>query len=316
MGCVYPRSRPRLRVSRLERGPWGRGRGTVSIPSAVPLAEIRVTWRRNIPDFPVSSGAWEVAGVWMGVLNRDFCVQQSQSYSHQLFSAGTHFRYGTIWWDMDGPSGILATGINIDIEVTFYMQLAFRRDYTWGAYFNEQWRSSDTATWENGPTGQTISCTTPGIECFGGTQASIVDNYQIKFPNGQGTNGVALIPNGAPKICYSPLHKGVRGDWSWDPDTDGDCQDQGGYLPPTTPGVTELRCPSEEYEPAYMKTVAPQDPANPSAAVVATDTMEASVCTPWHELVGFYFGDDTYGFPDVDNDPNTQDGPILTVGGH
>ena len=216
---------------------------------------------------------------------------------------------------MDGPTGLLAPGININVEVTFYMQLAFRRDYTWGAYFNEQWRSSDTALWQRGPTGQTINCDTPNIQCFGGTQESIVDSYQIKFPNGQGTNGVPLIPVGGPKICYSPLHKGVYGSWSWDPDTDGDCQDFGGYLDPATAGTGALRCPSEEFDPPYMKTVAPQDPNNPSAAVVATDTMEASVCTPWHELVGFYFGDDSYGFPDVDNDPNTQDGPILTVNG-
>ena len=38
--------------------------------------------------------------------------------------------------------------------------------------------------------------------------------------------------------------------------------------------------------------------------------MEATVCTPWHEVSGFFFGDDTYEFHD---DLSGEDGPVLNV---
>ena len=49
------------------------------------------------------------------------------------------------------------------------MQLAFRRDYTWGAFFNEQWR--DTNNLGNGwqQAKQNTDCNNGGITCFGDT---------------------------------------------------------------------------------------------------------------------------------------------------
>lgn len=89
------------------------------------------------------------------------------------------------------------------------MQLAFRRDYTWGTFFNEHWREDINKVWRTSSV--TGDCNNPNVTCFSNTNGNkasdYLDKYQIKFPNGQGTYGVRLVPNGKPKICTSPLHK-------------------------------------------------------------------------------------------------------------
>ena len=96
----------------------------------------------------------------------------------------------------------------------------------------------------------------------------------------------------------------MYGDYTWDPKPAG-CEDTGGYLDFPRNG-TELRCPAIEYNPQYRRSFSPIDPTLSTAALQTNN--ETAVCTPWHELVGFYWGDDSYTF-----DNNAEDGPVLNI---
>uniref|UniRef100_A0A061RH69 Uncharacterized protein n=1 Tax=Tetraselmis sp. GSL018 TaxID=582737 RepID=A0A061RH69_9CHLO len=206
-------------------------------------------------------------------------------------ASGTHFRYGTISWIISQSTRDYYSQLPVDVTicnkftVEFDMKLAFRRDYTWGAFFNESWRVNENDNWKT-MTGQSVVCGAAGITCFHET-VSEADHrrYQIKFPSGQGTNGVALVPFANPRICASPLHKGVFGNYTWDPAQDG-CSEMGGYQHSDTNAI-ELRCQASglEYDPPYRVSRAPRDPENPNPM-----NDETMVCTPWHELVTTVMG--------------------------
>ena len=107
------------------------------------------------------------------------------------------------------------------VVVVFQMQLAFQRDFKWGAFYGQQWRdlsgSSNNTEWQERST--TFSkwddpgaeCTEEGVTCFprgGSPTTDYISEYQIKFPNRQGTSpGVDMVPVDAPVMCRSPLHK-------------------------------------------------------------------------------------------------------------
>lgn len=54
----------------------------------------------------------------------------------------THFRYGSISW----YPGIKARTLN-QFEAVFELQMVYRKDYNWGAYFKTQWRESPKFEW-------------------------------------------------------------------------------------------------------------------------------------------------------------------------
>jgi len=58
------------------------------------------------------------------------------------FAAASHFRYGTISW-YPGSKARLEN----KFEAVFELQMVYRRDYNWGAYFKTQWRESPKLDW-------------------------------------------------------------------------------------------------------------------------------------------------------------------------
>ena len=94
--------------------------------------------------------------------------------------AGTHFRYGTISWRPNlqlqtegaAPQHYWAAGL-CDFEarspplkqcpVTFTFKAAYRRNYDWGRFFREQWRSGTAGEWQDAG-----SCYCTGGSCPGG----------------------------------------------------------------------------------------------------------------------------------------------------
>ena len=66
----------------------------------------------------------------------------------------THFRYGSIKWE---PTAATAADTTLAAALTptstwsvnFYVSMAFRRNYFWGAYFNEAWRENRQAVWKS-----------------------------------------------------------------------------------------------------------------------------------------------------------------------
>ena len=142
-----------------------------------------------------------------------------------ISATGTHFRYGTLWWEVDFTrTGLLAPvqlnpTISHNVVVVFHMQLAFQRDFKWGAFFGQQWRdaSSRNSSWQNRNStlsdweNQVVECNEAGVTCFpqdGSPTTDYISKYQIKFPNRQGTSpGVGMVPAGDPVMCRSPLHK-------------------------------------------------------------------------------------------------------------
>eukprot|EP00241_Pyramimonas_parkeae_P002022 CAMPEP_0114263360 /NCGR_PEP_ID=MMETSP0058-20121206/22454_1 /TAXON_ID=36894 /ORGANISM="Pyramimonas parkeae, CCMP726" /LENGTH=487 /DNA_ID=CAMNT_0001379607 /DNA_START=148 /DNA_END=1608 /DNA_ORIENTATION=+ len=55
--------------------------------------------------------------------------------------SGSHFRYGTLFWELrnQGPS---ANNMGAPVEVDITLLVAYRRDYSWGENFGEQWSQS------------------------------------------------------------------------------------------------------------------------------------------------------------------------------
>ena len=54
----------------------------------------------------------------------------------------SHFRYGSITW----YPGSKARTLN-QFEAVFELQMVYRKDYNWGAYFKTQWRESAKLDW-------------------------------------------------------------------------------------------------------------------------------------------------------------------------
>ena len=176
-------------------------------------------------------------------------------------------------------------------EAEFNMQLAFRRDYTWGAYFKEGWRSNPNDEWSRLPMPELpyecmpdakIQCFLPGESDGSSLREYLSGNYQIIFPAGMASNGYDLMPNtdglnfynpdgtrnpGADaentggRVCVSPQNKGYDGDW----DATG----------PFTIGQ------SPEVAPFYA-----------DSSPYPGEVYQINKCTPWSQVFGFFFGDD------------------------
>ena len=115
-----------------------------------------------------------------------FCLW---SDGFRVLAAGTHFRYGTIWWTPGGQSG--------DANVAqFNLRLAYRRDYEWGSLFHEAWSNESSTDYSvNSPIWYTDP---PGGEkevdlrfqfpdpASGSIESEYVDsgNYHILLPYG------------------------------------------------------------------------------------------------------------------------------------
>lgn len=106
------------------------------------------------------------------------CLPGNSPQRLGLASAGTHFRYGSIrWWvGQDSLNGALDINGRPVYQAVFEVKGAWRRDYSWGALFNEAWRERDTAIWRNAPVADgDFSCASvrgtnnpllSGVQCF------------------------------------------------------------------------------------------------------------------------------------------------------
>ena len=93
---------------------------------------------------------------------------------------GTHFRYGSMrWWvGQDSLNNVLDVNGQPVYQAVFEIKGAWRRDYSWGALFNEQWRDNPSAPWKSAPVANgEFDCeaaagannpVTSGIQCFEG----------------------------------------------------------------------------------------------------------------------------------------------------
>ena len=91
---------------------------------------------------------------------------------------GTHFRYGTIWWQP--ISRDIIPGNPGSYPVGFSLSLAYRRDYRWGSLFHEQW-SNGNDTWIGERKKSSTYFTFPDD---GNDGRDYEGTYQIKFPVG------------------------------------------------------------------------------------------------------------------------------------
>lgn len=215
-------------------------------------------------------------------------------------AAGTHFRYGVIsWWvGQDSLAGVRDNSGRPVYQAVFEVKGAWRRDYSWGALFNEQWRASSTDNWRQAAVANgDFDCssvtdhnpTTSGIQCFEEGSSLIASaeqysSYQIRFPTGVGFEGLPLPPSGLQ--CTSPLHKGLI--------ESADIGEYGG--PGPTLGV--LR---PELDDGFWGVSGKEDKTttdseddldgDKGALPPATNISSSGVCAPWAESYGFFFGD-------------------------
>ncbi|XRB03543.1 IPT/TIG domain-containing protein [Pycnococcus provasolii] len=268
----------------------------------------------------------------------------------------THFRYGALYWepDLEDTNNRLnllnynkwlerfqTNPQNMQWKVNFYASFTFRRNYFWGAYFNEQWRPSfppGTASermadnkmrseWRSSTTNQLnqgYECSASsemndGILCFlkdkfgyfpstdttsgtveqsgrfgssaDGQNGASTYNYQLKFPVGFHNTGQQLRPNANPKVCTSYLHKGVNGDPSWPtceyPNTDENMELIARHSPDLNACVKEFDGTAASWVGRSPQT----DPPNQASVIDVNNPRGISVCTPWNEVFGFFFGD-------------------------
>ncbi|XRB02013.1 IPT/TIG domain-containing protein [Pycnococcus provasolii] len=214
--------------------------------------------------------------------------------------SATHFRYGSIKWEPTADTVVKADlqpgqiiSATTEWSVNFYVSMAFRRTYFWGAYFNEQWRSSDSGAWTRRASGVTtdFDCASQSpveVQCFldsntNYAMAPPAGPYQLRFPTGMNSAGLPLVPAAAPIICAHPMNKGVNGVASKSD------------IP--YPGQTNAGLVFDGTQASYGSgtTARPveTDPVFKLGTTVSGAGEQISTCTPWNEVFGFFFGDNS-----------------------
>jgi len=247
-----------------------------------------------------------------------------------LQTQASHFRYGTIYWEPhdDWTTNWRSTRAP-EFKVKFHLSLMFRRNFLWGAYFNEQWATPSptpqTASWKNpfinglGDTAQVqatgeadsdcnaymakfnangVTRAGQSIECFTDVNRDYT-GYQLRFPSGfafqfgsTDDNERNLVPTSAPKICKSYLHKGIEGSA-----TKLTCPSAYPNTPENQVLVTQKEVPGQcisEFDgtAASWADGVKSAETNPIWEDGKTKLFPASsVCTPWYALFGFFTGD-------------------------
>uniref|UniRef100_A0A061RNA4 LamG-like jellyroll fold domain-containing protein n=1 Tax=Tetraselmis sp. GSL018 TaxID=582737 RepID=A0A061RNA4_9CHLO len=236
-----------------------------------------------------------------GVLPLKLCV----IWYLLALAAGTHFRYGVLrWWvGPDSLAGVLDEYGKPVFQAVFEVKGAWRRDYSWGALFNEQWRTAEASPWRGALEADgDFDCKTAfdtndplqsGIQCFEAGNVRLESaqdylNYQIKFITGVGYEGLPLPPR--ERQCVSPLHKGAIS--TYDAGRYGGPGPTLGELDPTLDegywGV------SDGNENRLTETTVDDFETDFGTMLPLVNISESGVCAPWAESFGFFFGDGEY----------------------
>jgi len=229
--------------------------------------------------------------------------------------SASHFRYGSIRW--------LPTKIANEAE--FELQVAFRKNYNWGAFFKEKWRDTAVSplwTSDLGLSPAQLPCDSTDITlandkilCFDVEDpvlAPYTASYELLFPTGMGINGNDLAPNDDEKDTYVyPV--GSTGNTGKILNSLADSENKGGFMckcrfhkgvngdnnacPETTTNLlgklqtSNSGYPPDSNDPIYPVTL----PQFFLGEIMPTDstllTREIKLCTPWSEAFGFFYGD-------------------------
>jgi len=208
---------------------------------------------------------------------------------------------------------------NIPNEAEFELQVAFRKNYNWGAFFKEKWRDTADSTQYNSDLGLNptrlpcdstdISLANDKILCFDDTAAPYTTSYELLFPTGMGLNGNDLAPNSDGKDTYV-YPEGSTGSTGKVFNTLADSENTGGFVcncrfhkgvnaldpacPETTTNLLGKLQTSESGYPANDPPVI-AEPTFFLGEIMPTNStlLDRAInsCTPWSEVFGFFYGD-------------------------
>eukprot|EP00898_Chlorokybus_atmophyticus_P003902 jgi/Chlat1/4512/Chrsp29S04581 len=181
-------------------------------------------------------------------------------FSLLSFAAGSHFRYGTISWEPEPVAGK-------PYQVSFTINLAFRRDYDWGRYFGEKW-SSNGGTSFNTLVGGVANTwfhfdQTAGVDYTSG-------QWMLRFPAGMGTTYTAISTTSSNNLCQYPEETGISP-----------------LCPGGTPAGTLVQAPTLVNSQGQLLY-----PGGLACKAAVTGTPD--YCAPWSATYGFFFGDGQY----------------------
>jgi len=207
------------------------------------------------------------------------------------------------WWvGDDSLAGALDGAGSPVYQAVIEIKGAWRRDYSWGALFNEQWRSSATDSWRGAPVADgDFDCSAvegsnnpilSGVQCFeSGTNliqsAQDYSSYQIKFITGVGFQGLNMPPT--QRQCVSPLHKGAVGLYSL-----GRYGGPGPTLGNLDNSMALGFWGVSANENRITADITDDFDADLGALFPAANISEVGMCAPWAESYGFFFGDGSY----------------------
>jgi len=208
---------------------------------------------------------------------------------------------------------------NIPNEAEFELQVAFRKNYNWGAFFKENWRNTAVSTQYNSDLGLNpsrlpcdstdISLANDKILCFDDTAAPYTTSYELLFPTGMGLNGNDLAPNSDGKDTYV-YPEGSTGSTGKVFNTLADSENTGGFVcncrfhkgvnaldpacPETTTNLLGKLQTSESGYPANDPPVIAEPTfflgeISPTNSTLVDRAINP--CTPWSEVFGFFYGD-------------------------
>ena len=213
----------------------------------------------------------------------------------------SRFRYGTLSW---APTSTIDTANDLQ-TVEFTIRASFRRDYQWGAYYNEQWAQTSASS---------------GTKTFYGSEGALREGSAGFDSTLAGCTDEALSSVFTQNACFdcpAGSTAGFFGCEYTDPQVDYLATDSSGNgvsgerfflrFPPkkqndgttdVVPCPTPFHCDARKAEtsPVFPRSTTFTNQENVVASALCDDfgnnpDKDAAKCAPWSELYGMFMGD-------------------------